>query len=59
MTIFDRWGKIIFVSRSIDDGWDGTIEGQDAPEGAYVFKVNAVGYKGEPFKLNGSVTLVR
>lgn len=59
LTIFDRWGRIIFESRDITQGWDGTVKGKDAPEGVYTYKVTAKGLKGEPVSQNGTVTLVR
>lgn len=39
VSVFDRWGKQIFYSQSVNDSWDGRIDGMDAPEGAYVYKV--------------------
>ena len=27
-TIFDRWGRLLFLSEQIDIGWDGTFEGE-------------------------------
>jgi len=36
--IFDRWGGVIFHSTNMDEGWDGTISGNPAPNDVYVWK---------------------
>jgi large repetitive protein len=59
MSIFDRWGRLIFVTKSIEQSWDGKAMGQEAPEGAYVFKIDAMNKLGEKFTREGTVTLVR
>ncbi|MBK6934220.1 MAG: PKD domain-containing protein [Bacteroidales bacterium] len=33
MRIFDRWGKEIFYTRDINQGWDGTYNGEIVPQG--------------------------
>src|SRR5206468_11989077 len=38
--IFDRWGKQVFESSDIRQGWDGTYKGQKMIQGAYVYIVN-------------------
>ena len=39
MEIFDRWGRLIHTLHSLTEGWDGTINGAQAPIGQYVYKV--------------------
>jgi gliding motility-associated-like protein len=41
MSIFDRWGKEIFKTDSMDNGWDGRINGSQemVTEGTYVYKI--------------------
>jgi gliding motility-associated-like protein len=59
LEVFDRWGKLIFVSEDAAIGWPGSENGIAAPEGVYVFKVRVVGYNGEVLERNGNVTLIR
>ncbi len=59
MTIYDRWGRVVFNSRDITQGWDGVINGKPASEGVYTYRVSATGIKGDPIKQNGTVTLIR
>lgn len=55
MSIFDRWGNMIYVSKSITDAWTGN----DAPSGMYVYKINAVDLEGKTFEYVGQVSLLR
>lgn len=57
--IFDRQGSKIFESQNINEGWNGKIKGQDAPEGVYVFTVEVISISGEKKTKTGTVTLIR
>jgi gliding motility-associated-like protein len=49
LTIFDRWGSLLFSSVSRNHSWDGkTNRGENAPDGTYYFivKVKGTVYKG-------------
>ncbi len=59
MDVFDRWGKLLFHSEEVTQGWDGMVNKQGAPEGVYVYKIRVVGYDGEVLEREGSVTLIR
>ncbi|MCX7650966.1 MAG: CotH kinase family protein [Flavobacteriales bacterium] len=37
ITIFNRWGEVIFRSDKLDFHWDGTRGGVPCPQGAYVY----------------------
>ena len=39
MEVYDRWGKLVFVSNDLNRGWDGTYQGQDLPPGSYAFVI--------------------
>lgn len=38
--IFNRWGELIFNTKSPNVGWDGSYQGRPAVEGTYVWKVD-------------------
>jgi gliding motility-associated-like protein len=38
--IFNRWGEIIFESRDISKGWDGTYNGRLQQNGLYTWKIS-------------------
>ncbi|MDZ7740436.1 MAG: gliding motility-associated C-terminal domain-containing protein [Bacteroidota bacterium] len=62
--VFDRWGQKIFETNDKDEGWDGKIKGEPAPEGVYVWLVNYEVFTddspdGKVETKKGTVTLVR
>lgn len=60
VSIFDRWGKLLFQSDNLNFRWDGRdSQGLDLPEGAYVYKIVAQDYLGRPLDLTGTVILMR
>ena len=44
MSIFNRWGNLMYHSTNLDGSWDGNISGTPAPEGIYFLKYVAKGY---------------
>ncbi|MEG2070004.1 MAG: gliding motility-associated C-terminal domain-containing protein [Bacteroidales bacterium] len=60
MTLYDRFGKLMFRTRTPYDYWDGkTSTGQLCPLGAYVYVINFTTLDGEVKEYTGTVTLVR
>lgn len=62
ITIFSRWGEVIFNSKDDKHIWDGVYRSENMPIGTYPWIVTYEGdsqeYKG-PYKLQGDVTVVR
>lgn len=53
MVVYNRWGNVVFSANQIDQGWDGTFEGQLAPNGSYTYDVQYSGVlNGTPFVEN-------
>jgi gliding motility-associated-like protein len=40
LTIFDRWGQLVFLTTDQNEGWDGTIENEIVPIGVYVWTLS-------------------
>lgn len=41
LTIYDRWGQVIFRSRDIDFSWDGKLSnGKDVSNGIYIYTID-------------------
>lgn len=63
MYIYDRWGTLIFESKDLQYGWDGTFNGNACSGGAYVWLAMYEIYidNGElkQEKVNGTVVLLR
>ncbi|HTL07796.1 MAG TPA: gliding motility-associated C-terminal domain-containing protein, partial [Chitinophagaceae bacterium] len=62
--VYGRWGELVFEKKqvAIDDraaGWNGTINGQPAPAGTYVYFAELVCDTGEVFERKGTVLLLR
>ena len=41
MTVFNKWGELVFESNNPDIGWDGTHNGSLVPDGVYIWKIDA------------------
>jgi gliding motility-associated-like protein len=39
LTVFNRWGEVVFQSKHPKKGWDGTYSGSPAPEGTYIWQI--------------------
>jgi gliding motility-associated-like protein len=58
--VYNRWGELIFQTRSVNEGWDGTFKQLKCPNDVYVWKVRAVAeFDGEYKEKTGHVTLIR
>jgi hypothetical protein len=60
MQVYDRWGGIVFVSNSIDYGWDGkNVSGDWANNGFYLYQIAAYDRNGRLWVYNGELNLMR
>jgi len=59
ITIFSRWGEVVYASNSINEGWDGLDRNVHAIEGAYTYKIVATDIHDKEFIQTGTVTLTR
>lgn len=59
LRIYNKWGELIFVGTSQQQGWDGTRDGIPQPIGVYVYTVHAVTPDSKSYDLSGDVTLLR
>lgn len=57
--VYNRYGQAVFSSLNANDGWDGTIGGQRAPAGAYVWAAAGVDFTGRAVARKGTVILIR
>jgi len=60
LLIFDRWGNIAFVAKSLDEvNWDGKINGVIADKGVYAYVAKLVGKDGAEIVGSGSIMVIR
>ncbi len=72
--VYDKWGNRLWESNVLEEGspaegWDGTYQGVPVPQGAYVWKIDAIFANGtlwdgmenysEEFHQDGTVTVIR
>ncbi len=59
--IYDRWGKLVYHSKSRDSAWDGkdATTGIPVPQGLYVYKVSIIDNSGNLHNRFNHVTVIR
>jgi gliding motility-associated-like protein len=58
LIVYNRWGQIIFSSKSVDYKWDGMHNGRQVPQGEYSYELLAYGKEfGEVFT-SGTVMVI-
>ena len=60
ITIFNRWGEVIYESFNSNDYWDGTYNNIMCSEGAYTYKVNFGSKENDgEYVISGSLNLIK
>lgn len=59
MIIYNRWGKPLFVSENANMGWDGMIDGNEAPPGNYTYLVEIQKASQLIYRKTGTFLLIR
>ncbi len=59
LSVFNRWGTIVFETNDLNSKWDGTFGGQPVEQGVYVYVAKVTSYSGKNISKAGSVTVLR
>jgi gliding motility-associated-like protein len=64
MTIFDRWGELVYTNQNIPpnsdlSAWDGTFKGREVNNGVFVYVVEVEFVDGTTQTFTGDLTVVR
>lgn len=59
MTIYGRWGQVIYATSDRTKGWDGTADGQLAVAGQYMYRIEVQDLTGLKTVRTGAVLLLR
>jgi gliding motility-associated-like protein len=61
ITVFDRWGEVVFASADFSYAWDGSVSGGDyfAPNGVYSYVCKYKGFNSDALEKMGTITLMR
>lgn len=61
MRIFDRWGNMVFITKDLQEAWDGKANYGSgvAQQDVYVYVINLTDFKRKKHEYKGIVTLVK
>jgi len=59
LLIFDRWGTVVFKTNNLMGGWDGTVNGEQAKEDVYVYKIQYKTNESEVLTKEGHLSLLK
>lgn len=59
LSIFNRWGELMFTTNKKGQTWDGTLNGNPVAEDAYVWSAEVTDLAGRTYKESGTVALLR
>jgi gliding motility-associated-like protein len=59
LSIFDRWGTLLFNTNEYGKGWDGTYKGTLCKSDVYIYQANIRTLTKKEFQKTGSVTLLK
>jgi gliding motility-associated-like protein len=59
VSIYNRWGQLVFTTSDYQKGWDGKIEGVQQNPAAFVWMAEGVDYKGNLVRRKGTTTIIR
>lgn len=57
--IYNRWGQLLFTTKQIGKGWDGTVNGTLQATGTFIYTVQGIDYLGKIITKKGTVVLIR
>jgi gliding motility-associated-like protein len=57
LEIYNRWGQLLHTTTDLGSGWNGKVDGSEAPAGTYYYVVEPTSAQGE--RSAGHVTLLR
>ena len=59
LTIYNRYGQIVFRTNNIKNGWDGKYKGVAQENGAFGYLLEMESFSGKPIMQRGTVILIR
>jgi gliding motility-associated-like protein len=58
LTIFSRWGDMLFETRDVQEGWDAKVDGQPVAEGVYNYYISVKDGRGRAIDQFGTITVL-
>ena len=59
MQVWNRYGQLLFDTKTYTKGWDGMCNGAYQPAAAYVYAITLIDVDGQPVEKHGTFILVR
>jgi gliding motility-associated-like protein len=59
LTVFNRWGEVVFLTDDVVTGWDGKQREQPVPPGTYSYLLDLRKPDGQQVKKRGAVVLMK
>lgn len=59
LTVYNRFGALVFRTKDINAGWNGTIKNVPQPIGTYVYSIKMETLDGKMISKKGTITLIR
>ncbi|MCE3258576.1 MAG: Microbial collagenase precursor [Bacteroidetes bacterium] len=59
LSIYSRWGELLFETKNPEEGWDGYYKGKLCTQDVYVWKIVATFIDGKNFTKTGDLLLMR
>ncbi len=59
LKIFNRWGMMLFESDNISKGWDGKFNGNNQPQGVYIYRLFFKDASDKKHNMFGTITLLK
>jgi gliding motility-associated-like protein len=59
LTIFNRWGEIMFQTTDKNEKWNGIYQGVTAQQDVYAYTLTVTALNDEVYEYSGTITLIR
>lgn len=60
MTVYNRWGEVVFLSTSLNNSWNGNYKGKEAPQDTYVYVIETKRSSDDKLSIHkGTISLLR
>ena len=58
-SVYNRWGNLVFYSKTYGEGWDGKLKGVEQNAGVYVWILEYIGNDDKKVSEKGQITIIR
>ncbi|MFC5408610.1 gliding motility-associated C-terminal domain-containing protein [Larkinella bovis] len=59
LTVYNRWGEVVFRTGDAREGWDGYLDNQPVPTGTYSYRLDIEKPDGKRWQQRGTVVLTK